>query len=52
MIQYNNKSKFLVDNGKISAIWVKQCVYLKQIFVDSGEKMPHSFWKIFGKVLP
>ena len=49
MIQYHDKSKFLVDNVKKSATWIKQFVYLKQIWVDLGGKNASEFldniWK-------
>ena len=50
VIQYHDKSKFLVDNEKKSATWIKQFAYLKQIWVDLGGKNASEFldniWKI------
>ena len=38
VIQYRYKSKLLVYNVKNSAIWVKEIIYLKQIFGDLVNK--------------
>ena len=48
MIQYANKSHFVIGNGKKTNVLSKLFMYLNQILADLVKKMLHYFWTKFG----